>query len=259
MFGQCNARICRKNYTSRIDEIGHLRILEFVAGVHAEGPAAAVYRAAHVALPDLDLARELAAEGDFDTLETLFGESAFVLSELIRPAFIPSEGCRFVVSDFSAIEARVIAWLADEQWTLDAFRAGEDIYCPMFPEGSADIIIGFEPAEAVRMLPFLKKGGQVVVNTHPIMPVTATLKGSDYTGREMTDYISKNVENALFIDGESACREIGSPKVLNMIMLGAAVNRGVLPFSLDDIEQTMIKTVKPQFHELNSKALHYSD
>ena len=138
-------------------------------------------------------------------------------------------------------------------------RAGEDIYCPMFPEGSADIIIGFEPAEAVRMLPFLKKGGQVVVNTHPIMPVTATLKGSDYTGREMTDYISKNVENALFIDGESACREIGSPKVLNMIMLGAAVNRGVLPFSLDDIEQIMIKTVKPQFHELNSKALHYSD
>ena len=80
-------------------------------------------------LPDLDLARELAAEGDFDTLETLFGESAFVLSELIRTAFIPSEGCRFVVSDFSAIEARVIAWLADEQWTLDAFRAGEDIYC----------------------------------------------------------------------------------------------------------------------------------
>lgn len=80
-------------------------------------------------LPDLDLARELAAKGDFDTLETLFGESAFVLSELIRTAFIPSKGCRFVVSDFSAIEARVIAWLADEQWTLDAFQAGEDIYC----------------------------------------------------------------------------------------------------------------------------------
>lgn len=80
-------------------------------------------------LPDLDLARELAAAGDFETLETLFGETTFVLSELIRTAFIPSEGRRFVVSDFSAIEARVIAWLAGEQWTLDAFRAGEDIYC----------------------------------------------------------------------------------------------------------------------------------
>jgi DNA polymerase len=80
-------------------------------------------------LKDLDLARELAAEGDFDTMQTLFGETAFVFSELIRTAFIPSEGRRFVVSDFSAIEARVIAWIAGEQWTLDAFMAGEDIYC----------------------------------------------------------------------------------------------------------------------------------
>lgn len=80
-------------------------------------------------LPDLALARELAAEGDFETMGTLFGETAFVFSELIRTAFIPSEGCRFVVSDFSAIEARVLAWIAGEEWTLEAFRQGKDIYC----------------------------------------------------------------------------------------------------------------------------------
>lgn len=80
-------------------------------------------------LPDLDLARSLTAEGDFDTLETLFGETAFVFSELIRTAFIPSEGCKFVVSDFSAIEARVLAWIAGEDWVLESFRAGKDIYC----------------------------------------------------------------------------------------------------------------------------------
>ena len=80
-------------------------------------------------LPDLDLARSLAAAGDFDTMETLFGETSFVFSELIRTAFIPSDGCRFVVSDFSAIEARVVAWLAGEEWVLEAFRNGEDIYC----------------------------------------------------------------------------------------------------------------------------------
>jgi DNA polymerase len=80
-------------------------------------------------LPDLALARELAAEGDFDTMGTLFGETAFVFSELIRTAFIPSDGCRFIVSDFSAIEARVLAWLAGEEWVLEAFRNGEDIYC----------------------------------------------------------------------------------------------------------------------------------
>lgn len=80
-------------------------------------------------IPDLDLARSLAAAGDFDTLELLFGEPAQVFSELVRTAFIPSEGNRFVVTDFSAIEARVIAWLADERWRLDVFRNGGDIYC----------------------------------------------------------------------------------------------------------------------------------
>lgn len=80
-------------------------------------------------LEDLDLARELAVDGDFDTMQTLFGETAFVFSELVRTAFIPSEGCRFVVSDFSAIEARVISWIAGEEWRLQAFREGKDIYC----------------------------------------------------------------------------------------------------------------------------------
>ena len=80
-------------------------------------------------IPDLDLAREIVASGDFEELELLYGEPAQVFSELVRTAFIPSEGCRFVVSDFSAIEARVIAWLADESWRLDVFKDGGDIYC----------------------------------------------------------------------------------------------------------------------------------
>ena len=112
---------------------GRLRgILQFYGANRSgrwAGRIVQVHNLAKNYLPDLDLARELAEEGDFDTMETLFGETAFVFSELIRTAFIPSEGRRFVVSDFSAIEARVVAWLAGEQWTLDAFKAGEDIYC----------------------------------------------------------------------------------------------------------------------------------
>lgn len=80
-------------------------------------------------IPDLDLARSTVAAGDFEALELLYGEPAPVFSELIRTAFIPSEGNRFVVTDFSAIEARVIAWLADETWRLDVFENGGDIYC----------------------------------------------------------------------------------------------------------------------------------
>lgn len=80
-------------------------------------------------IEDLDLARETVARKDFDALELLYGEPAQVFSELVRTAFIPSTDARFVVSDFSAIEARVIAWLAGEQWRLDVFINGGDIYC----------------------------------------------------------------------------------------------------------------------------------
>ena len=93
------------------------------------GKLVQVHNLARNAMPDLDLARELVCEDDFDTLETLYGEPSFVFSELVRTALIPSKDHLFVVSDFSAIEARVVAWVAGEQWVLDAFRAGKDIYC----------------------------------------------------------------------------------------------------------------------------------
>ena len=80
-------------------------------------------------MPDLDVARELVREGDYDTTAQLYDAISPTLSELIRTALIPEPGCQFLVADFSAIEARVIAWIAGEQWTLDAFREGRDIYC----------------------------------------------------------------------------------------------------------------------------------
>lgn len=79
-------------------------------------------------LPDLELARQLLRDGEFELLEMLFGSPSFVLSQLIRTAIIPSEGCRFIVSDFNAIEARVIAWLANEDWVLDVFKGHGKIY-----------------------------------------------------------------------------------------------------------------------------------
>jgi len=80
-------------------------------------------------LQDLDLARSLVRNKEYESLEMLYDSPSDVLSQLIRTAFIPKEGCRFIVSDFSAIEARVLAWLAGEDWVLNAFKNGEDIYC----------------------------------------------------------------------------------------------------------------------------------
>lgn len=80
-------------------------------------------------LPDLDNARNILKNGDFDTLEFLFDSIPDTLSQLIRTAFIPTEGNRFIVADFSAIEARVIAYIAGEEWRLEVFKQGGDIYC----------------------------------------------------------------------------------------------------------------------------------
>ena len=80
-------------------------------------------------LKDLDLARSLVKNRDYETMEILYESPSDVLSQLIRTAFIAKEGTRFIISDFSAIEARILAWLAGEKWVLDAFENGEDIYC----------------------------------------------------------------------------------------------------------------------------------
>ena len=80
-------------------------------------------------IPDLELARSLVKEQRFEDLDLLYESTPEVLSELIRTAFVPKPRCRFIVADFSAIEARVLAWFAGEQWRLDTFAEGGDIYC----------------------------------------------------------------------------------------------------------------------------------
>lgn len=79
-------------------------------------------------LPDLELARKIVKTGDEELLDALFASVPGTLSELIRTAFIPKDGCRFLVADFSAIEARVLAWLANEEWVLEEFRGKGKIY-----------------------------------------------------------------------------------------------------------------------------------
>lgn len=106
-------------------------------------------------IPDLDLARQLVKDEDFETLELLFEGIPFVFSQLIRTTFVPSPDCRFVVSDFSAIEARVTAWLADEQWRLDVFNGHGKIY-----EASAAQMFHV-PIESVKKGSKLRQQGKV--------------------------------------------------------------------------------------------------
>ena len=136
-------------------------------------------------------------------------------------------------------------------------RLGEGLYSPMVGRGEADLILGFEPAEAVRMIPYLKKGGQVVVSSRPVMPVTATLSGSNYDAGQMLDYLKAHVEHLTIVDTEEAMKAVGSAKVLNLILLGAALSTGALGLSREDLRQAIIDRIPERFHELNFKALEY--
>ena len=137
-------------------------------------------------------------------------------------------------------------------------RIGEDVYSPMIAKGEADIILGFEPGEAVRMLPFLKEGGTVIVSSREIIPVTATLTNFSYNGSEMLSYLHKHVKNLFVIDARKACEDIGSSKVLNILLLGTAIQSGALGLSETDIRDAIKKRLPEKFHELNFKALEYA-
>ena len=136
-------------------------------------------------------------------------------------------------------------------------RIGEDVCSPMIARGSADLIVGFEPGEAVRMLPFLKEGGQVVTSSRAILPVTASLSGSSYNGEDMVSYLKRHVENLLVVDSEKACGELGSPKALNPLLLGAAVSSGRLGFTEGDIKDAIAERLPERFHKMNFAALEY--
>ncbi len=136
-------------------------------------------------------------------------------------------------------------------------RIGEDVYSPLIGENEADCLIAFEASEAVRNISYLKKDAFVVVNKSVVQPVTASLTGKIFDVNEMIEALQKVTKNVVVVDTESACKELGSSKVINMVLLGALCKANV--FNVEEICRSMKKLVKPQFYELNEKALFYTE
>ena len=134
-------------------------------------------------------------------------------------------------------------------------RTGDNIQSPMLPKGSADVIIAFEPAEAVRNISYLKNDGVVIVNKKAVKPVTASLSGSDYDGREMLDYLKSVVKNLTVIDGDEICEKCGSPKVLNIALLAAAAKSGELGITVEELKSAIKNRIPQKFHDMNLKAV----
>lgn len=134
-------------------------------------------------------------------------------------------------------------------------RVGDTIHSPLIPKAGADIMIAFEPAEAVRNLSYLKENGTVVVNTKAVKPVTATLSASDYNGSEMLTYLQKKVKKLIIVEAEKLCEQCGSAKVLNIIMLAAAVKTGALSMNMEELKTAIMNKIPKKYQALNLRAV----
>ena len=132
-------------------------------------------------------------------------------------------------------------------------RVGEEACSPLIPFGSADLLLAFEPAEAVRNLKYLRKGGAAIVNTAPTRPVTESLRSTGYDGKEMAAYLREKCE-CILVDGEEACRPFGSAKFFNIILLGIAAGSGRLGIRQETLLGQIARQVPVRFLETNRNA-----
>ena len=137
-------------------------------------------------------------------------------------------------------------------------RLGEGVVSPLMARGAADLIIAFEPAEAVRQLPFLKPDGCVVVSARPVVPVSAMTGGPAYDYEGIMGYLRDKVANLVVIDADQAAADLGSAKCLNVVLLGAASRACELGLSEQDLLAAIHKLLPQKLWELNERALVYA-
>ncbi len=139
---------------------------------------------------------------------------------------------------------------------MSCMRIGEDTLAPIAPRGTADLLIGFEPGEAVRCLPYLREGGVAVVNSKAVKPVTASLKGAPvYEAGPLLEHLAAHTGRLVVVDTPKLTAECGSPKVVNVLLLGAAAASGQLGLSTNQLAEAIRQVVPERFRELNLRAL----
>lgn len=132
-------------------------------------------------------------------------------------------------------------------------RIGEKAFSPLIPSKKADLILSFEPSEAVRNLGYLKEGGLVIVNRITVKPITESLQDTGYDGTEMIDYLRKNC-NTIVVDAYELCEKAGSSRCFNVAILGVACGAGVLGFSKEAMLAEIANRVAEKFIKQNELA-----
>lgn len=129
------------------------------------------------------------------------------------------------------------------------------IDAPLIAHGEADLIIAFEPAEAVRCLGYLRPGGALVSATSSVQPVTAALSRDAYSSKPALEYLRQTVPNCLLVDDTALIKQIGSPKALNVALLASAVAISDLGLTVEELRAAMHASVRSQFVALNDRAI----
>ncbi len=160
-----------------------------------------------------------------------------------------------IARGLSAHTAETIGMAQRGGCVVSHVRIGDGVYSPLIPKGQADVIIGFEPAEAARALPYLKQGGRVVVCDTAVKPVTDALSDTVYDAGRMLDYLRAQEISLVVLDGSAVLAACGTAKVLNVALLGAAAAAGAIGMTPDDLRQVVENTLSPKFREVNLKAL----
>lgn len=135
---------------------------------------------------------------------------------------------------------------------------GEQVHAPLLTQGTADIIIAFEPGEAARVLPYLASDGVLVVATTPVQPVTAALSKQPYRAED----VLVNIRRALgerqvlaAVDDAAIIERVGNRKALNTVLLACAIAQNRVPLTVDELKDAIAACVKPRFVELNVRAV----
>ena len=136
---------------------------------------------------------------------------------------------------------------------------GEEVFSPLIAQGTADMIIAFEPAEAARVLPFLAPDGVVVTATSAVQPVTAALSNDPYQGVRMVADLraafADDRARLVIVDDAYVLDRVGSRRTLNTVLLATAVSNARIPFTVDDLRAAIRICVKPAFVDLNLHAI----
>ncbi len=134
-------------------------------------------------------------------------------------------------------------------------RIGENCWSPLITLGQADMIISFEMTEAVRNIQYLKRGGTIVVNKKVTLSSVCAGKENSADENSLLEFLNKNCGSVCVVDSEKICCELGTSKVVNTILLGAAASRGINGISIEKIKEALRTTVKPALVDINIKAL----